>query len=84
MSRKRWLPIEKAPQDGTFILACASGPWNEEYLQWRAPRTISFRAYHPNAPGKKCWRDSDGKPVIATHYLPLSALPTAPQEGGAQ
>lgn len=75
-----WMPISTAPTDGTFVLGCYSGPWREEYEQWRAPQTISFRAFHPNAPGKTQWRDAHGKPGMWTHWLPLAALPAPPME----
>lgn len=72
----QWRPIETAPKDGTFVLACHVGPWAETYEQWRAPMTVAWRGFHPNAPGKKQWRNSDGKPVGPTHWMPLPAPPT--------
>ncbi len=76
----KWRPIETAPTDGTFVLGCYWGPWEKEYEQWRAPHTISFRAFHPNAPGKKKWRCADGRPAKCTHWMSLSELPEPPEK----
>lgn len=75
-----WQPIETAPNDGRFVLVCQWGgePWVYEHQQWQAPLTASYRGFHPNAPGKKLWRDKSGHPVYPTHWMPL---PRPPQEG---
>lgn len=73
-----WQPIETAPRDGTFVLGCVkppSGAWIEEYEQWQAPRTVCWRGFHPNAPGKKQWRDANGRPFLPTHWQPLPEPP---------
>ena len=70
-----WQPIETAPKDGTFVLACMSGPWRETYEQWRAPLTVAWRGFHPNAPGKATWRNADGKPVGPTHWMSIPEPP---------
>ena len=70
-----WQPISNAPTDGTLVLGCYEGPWAAAYEQWRAPTTIAFRSFHPNAPGKKQWRDSKGSPGHWTHWQTLPAPP---------
>ena len=70
-----WRPIASAPKDGTFVLGCLGGSWEHEYDQWRMPTTICYRAYHPNAPGKRQWRNSVGHPCVCTHWIPLPDPP---------
>ena len=70
-----WNLIESAPQDGSLDLGCVAGEWNPNWGQWEAPQAIRFGGYHPNAPGKKCWRDKDGHPVSCTHWIPLMKGP---------
>jgi len=71
----KWQPIETAPKDGTLILGCSDGPWVESWEQSRAPQTISFRSFHPNAPGKLQWRDKVGHPVFCKYWQPLPSYP---------
>ncbi len=58
-----WRPIEYAPTDGTYILAA--------YLSARVPVVVHFATYHPNAPGKKEWRDESGHRQRVTHWVPI-------------
>ena len=73
----RWQRIDTAPKDGRLILGCINGRWRYDYEQWMAPQAIAWRGFHPNAPGKACWRDKDGKPLACTHWRPLPKSPTA-------
>jgi hypothetical protein len=75
-----WQPIETAPKDGTMFIGCIwrGEPWTKQYQQWEAPQTLSWRGYHPNQPGKMCFRLSDGKPASATHWQPLPPPPPSP------
>jgi hypothetical protein len=75
-----WQLMETAPKDGSFVLACHGGPWHEQYEQWRAPMTVSWRAFHPNAPGKTTWRDATGRPVEPTYWMPMLDQPKAKEE----
>lgn len=76
-----WKPIETAPKDGTFILAC--GPEYSEHPRHDAenpsryhPMTVAYTSYHPNAKGQKAWRDHYGhKWQHLTHWTPLPVDP---------
>ena len=72
-----WKTIETAPRDGTPIIACSYGPWPDSWSAGLHPTTVRFREYHVNRPGKKAWRDQDGKPVAPTHWM---SIPKAPSE----
>lgn len=76
----KWQPIETAPKDGTWVLACVpdSDPF---YVKTRggyslAPEAIHWAIYHPNSRGKAEWRDQYGisRPHV-THWMPLPAPP---------
>lgn len=72
-----WQEIESAPKDGTPILACAAFQ-HGEYQAWGWPSTIVWAAYHPNAKGKECWRNSPvcgNKMEAVTHWMPLPGPP---------
>ncbi len=73
-----WQPIETAPRDGTLILACRRPDegdcWFKAWEQWKAPRTIAWRGFHVNAPGKAQWRDCKGNPVSPDLWMPLDSL----------
>lgn len=75
LSEPSWRPIDSAPKDGSLILACQrpdDGPlWFKAWEQWKAPQTISWRGFHVNAPGKRCWRDAKGSPLVADYWMPL-------------
>jgi hypothetical protein len=72
----KWEPIDTAPKDGTKILACfSSGTY--------APETVSWRTYHPNAQGKRCWRTVAGiKAEWVSHWMPLPERPSLETEVG--
>lgn len=72
-----WLPIADAPKDGTMILGCALGPWESKLDQFKAPKAIRWGSFHPNSPGKTCWRDADGKPM--NHFTHFQHLPEPPK-----
>ena len=78
-----WRPIATAPKDGTMILGCSPGPWKEHWQQWQAPKTIAFRSFHPNQPGKTEWRDAQGHPAACTHWMPLPEPPVIGLDKGA-
>ncbi len=62
------------PKDGTPIIAW-NGNWTVggSYL-W--PEVVSFRLFHPNAPGKAYWRTANGDKRLAdpVFWLPLGVL----------
>ena len=66
-----WKSIKTAPRDGTPIIACSCGPWPDSWSAGIHPTTVRSREYHPNRPGKKTWRDQDGKPLMPTHWIPM-------------
>jgi hypothetical protein len=70
----KWLPIESAPPDGTPVLACSIGYGRATGLGLH-PFTAVYSAFHPNAPGKKCWRDINGHRRAPTHWMPLPKGP---------
>lgn len=81
IERHSWKDIALAPKDGTLVLGC-SLPYQKTNWgildQYRAPRAVRWGAYHPNAPGKECWRAANGKPMHhLTHWQPL---PNPPKE----
>jgi hypothetical protein len=69
-----WGQIETAPKDGVLILICTEGYTDRAN---GCPTTASWRAYHPNAKGKECWRDVNGNKVHPTHWMPLPIDPKA-------
>ena len=75
LAEQEWRDIATAPGDGTPVLGCSDGPWLEVWSIGLAPQTVRFRTYHPNQPGKACWRNEDGRPVYPTLWLPLPATP---------
>jgi hypothetical protein len=70
-----WQPLDTAPHDGTEILgvyAC------EHYYH---PTTVFWGVYHPNAPGRPCWREARGRnKVLVTHWMPLPPRPGGVEE----
>jgi hypothetical protein len=67
-----WKLIEKAPKDGTPILAIRSVK-DAEVLS--IPITVFWSSFHPNAVGKETWRTSTiggNKVEGLTHYMLLS------------
>lgn len=69
-----WQPIDTAPRDGNYILACVDHP------NFYAPCAIVWASYHPNAKGKEGWRTSHicgNKMDHVTHWMPLPPLPSA-------
>lgn len=66
-----WTPIETAPRDGTYFMA-TSQPSQEMHVF-----TCCWSAYHPNAKGKECWRNSRicGDKLNPTHWMPLPPAP---------
>lgn len=70
-----WQPISTAPKDGTTILACSDDYFDRTDLASH-PRTVQFKTFHPNAPGKGAWRNHLGhKENFLTHWMPLPADP---------
>lgn len=71
---QRWLPIDTAPKDGTWILVCRRG---ELYCEnGFTPLVAMFGIYHPNAKGDGCWRDTNRhKTYEPTHWMPLPSPP---------
>lgn len=75
-----WQPIETAPKDGTWILACV--PSDSQYNQennagysW-LPEVIHWGVYHPNSRGKEEWRNGDGvRRPHHSHWMPLPEPP---------
>jgi hypothetical protein len=70
-----WMPIDTAPKDGTLLLIC-SGNYYERDFPVGVPTTASWRAYHPNAKGKECWRDINGNKLSPTHWMHLPPDPS--------
>lgn len=68
-----WQPIDSAPADGTYVLVCYSGEWDN--FPHRLPKAAYFGAFHPNAPGKMKWRDAKGSSIEPTHWMPLPSPP---------
>lgn len=69
MNQLNWQPIETAPkgEDVWIIVVSKNAP------MWYMT-VVSWRAYHPNAKGKLCWRDPAGIKVDenrVTHWAPL-------------
>lgn len=63
-----WKTIDTAPTDGTKVLVC-----NINHYE---PTTASYKTYHPNAQGKKTWREgSMGTKINPTHWMPLMDSP---------
>ena len=70
----KWKPIDSAPKDGTIILAC--GLYKDREDLEVHPRSVCFKAYHPNAPGKGTWRNHLGhKENQLTHWIPMPKSP---------
>lgn len=70
-----WKPIETAPKDGTVVLGCHFSYGDRNDLGAH-PRAVRFQAFHPNAPGKACWRNMYGhKEQHLTHWMPLPEAP---------
>jgi len=63
------------PKDGTPIIAW-NGDWTVKGWECLWPEVISFRKYHPNAPGNACWRTANGNKRMGdpNFWLPLSIL----------
>jgi len=69
-----WKPIETAPKDGTPIIAC--GDYDDDFGIENHPRTVVFKTYHPNAPGKGTWRNHLGhKENHLTHWVEVPESP---------
>lgn len=69
-----WRPISSAPKDRA-ILGCT---WIPSLPHLYAPKTIIWAAYHPNATGKECFRDSPicgNKMERVTHWMELPPTP---------
>lgn len=64
-----WQPIETAPKDGTLVLLCDAVLYE--------PRTGCWASFHPNVPGKECWRTSaiGGHRLNPSHWMPLPVSP---------
>lgn len=79
-SGRRWQPIETAPKDGTWILACvpSGSQYNRENnagYSW-LPEVIHWGVYHPNSRGKHEWRNGDGvRRPHHSHWMPLPEPP---------
>lgn len=73
-----WQPIETAPKDGTPIWVC-----NDHYTEnGFLPISVRWCSFHPNSPGKECWRDINRAKVARINYwMPLPAAPAAKQGG---
>lgn len=72
-----WKHIDDAPKDGTPILACRIG-FDKRTDMADHPRTVRFKEFHPNAPGKGAWRNSQGwKENYITHWTEVPPAPTA-------
>jgi hypothetical protein len=73
-----WQPIETAPKDGTFILAC----WRSTDLNGDLPHVVSYTEGE--------WRDDYGEEYMEpTHWMPLPDPPAredvrAPDGEGAE
>ena len=68
----RWQPIESAPHTGEPILACYALPESASD-EWWYGHVVRWQTYHPNAPGKKTWRDLHGhKHDGLKWWLPIS------------
>jgi hypothetical protein len=61
--RNPWQPIETAPKDGTKILVCDES--GSECF------TVSYCGFHPNAQGKKQWRDRLGHKRYPAYWQPF-------------
>lgn len=80
MSDAIWMPIDQAPKDGTPIIAC--GLYADRTDLGVHPRTVRWKVYHPNAPGKGTWRNHLGhKENFLTHWIPMPGSPE--NHGGA-
>jgi hypothetical protein len=77
LAAQTWQPIETAPKDGTWIQVCwamyLTGP--QEGGQF-LPISVQWSQFHPNAPGKACWRDRNGHKIEGrTHWMHLPVSP---------
>lgn len=84
-AKNSWLPIETAPRDGTAIIACSD--YAVRLDLGAHPRSVSWRQFHPNQPGKGDWRNHLGhKEQFLTHWMPLPVPPPSdeydPHAGG--
>ncbi|MDB5459994.1 MAG: hypothetical protein JWO72_1735 [Caulobacteraceae bacterium] len=65
-----WRSISQAPKDGTLILACSAPTWGKTWgdqEMWKAPKTVSWRAY-PEGANTPTWRNAKGQPCRPTHF----------------
>ena len=82
MSDQGWQPIETAPKDGTWILACV--PSDDPFYRTRnagyvlLPEVIHWGVYHPNSRGKAEWRNQFG--VRRPHHTHWCHVPEPPPE----
>ena len=71
-----WQPIETAPKDGSPILVCNQGYWENPFHLNGFPQVARWTTYHPNAKGNICWRDASGHKIATpTHWLPIMPDP---------
>lgn len=81
-AKEGWQPIATAPRDGTPVLAC--GPYGGRGDLALHPRAVRWEEYHPNAPGKTCWRNAQGhREPHLTHWRLMFEAPAAEPQGGS-
>ncbi len=75
-----WQPIESAPKDGTWILACR--PSDDAFYRMEqagyaiVPEAIHWARHSFGSAGKPCWRNDDGnKRPHHSHWMPLPSPP---------
>jgi hypothetical protein len=75
----KWRGMESAPKDGSPILVCWGEYSRKEDMilhPWRCPLTAYWGTFHPNSPGKPCWRNSQGEKLQdMSHWMPLPEPP---------
>jgi len=69
-----WQPIETAPKDGRELLVgrFAFGRNWQCVSSWRGPS----RGEHDYPYGDNAWRDSNGRHLAGTHWMPLPEPPS--------
>lgn len=74
----KWQPIETAPKDGTYILACVAG-YIPEVAHWQDDRKVFDFLSASDMPNDQAWIDylDSGAKWVPTHWMPLPDPPTA-------